>query len=162
MEDQDVVSQLKQYAFRALSQKQLSEHELRQRLTKRGALPEQSDEVIEMLKSYGYLNDQEVARTLAMKKGVGRGYIQQKLYEKGVEGNAKTLRDDDTEDQELQDQIDRHLAKWKRDGEKGFRRAVGFLVRRGFAYGKILPLLKASFQLELEGDTELDITDPDG
>ncbi|GEM46196.1 regulatory protein RecX [Deinococcus cellulosilyticus] len=143
------LEELKAYAFRALAQKQLSEHELRTRLKRRGATPEQSDQLIELLKGYGYLNDQEVARTLARKRGVGRGYIQQKLYEKGVKASAKTLRDDETEEEELQALIDRNLEKWQRDGEKGFRRAVGFLVRRGFEYGKVLTLLKASFQLDM-------------
>ncbi|GGJ32050.1 regulatory protein RecX [Deinococcus roseus] len=154
MENQNPVKhveleQLKAYAFRALAQKQLSEHELRTRLIRRGATPEQSDALIELLKSYGYLNDQEVARTLARKRGVGRGYIQQKLYEKGVKANAKTLRDDESEEQELRDLMERNLQKWQRDGEKGFRRAVGFLVRRGFEYGKVLKLLKEEFQLDI-------------
>lgn len=149
LDPEEEMARLKAYAFRALAQRQLSEHELRTRLKKREATPEQMDLLIDLLKGYGYLNDQEVARSLARKRGVGRGYIQQKLYEKGVKASARTLRDDDTEEQELRDLIERNLSKWQKDGEKGFRRAVGFLVRRGFEYGKVLTLLKGLFQLDI-------------
>jgi len=134
-----------QYAFRALAQRALSEHELRTRLHKRGATDAEIERVIERLREFGYVNDAALARAANERRGVGPMRVRQDLVRRGVDRDTVEdvlqNRDDGRDEEEVRALVERHRERWQRARDPKAR-AFGFLARRGFQPGVIWTVLR--------------------
>jgi len=140
-------------ATRLVLQRQRSRRELFTRLTGAGYLPEHAESAIEMLERNGYIDDAAFARAFIMDKmnlrGHGEVRIRRELREFGVSAadveKGFALCEEQFEDEgeprlmrELQNAL-RALEKHTRTQAEPLatpadtRRAVEFLLRRGFA-----------------------------
>ncbi|MBI3961714.1 MAG: RecX family transcriptional regulator [Deinococcus sp.] len=131
----------KDYAFRLMGYKNYSEAEVRQRLERRGHSPAVTEQVLAMLRGYGYLNDQALAEQYVQSHKVERGRraLARDLARRGVSARERataleqvTLQDELAAARQL---IARRLKLWgalKR--ERRLRRIHDLLVRRGFDF----------------------------
>lgn len=146
---------LLQYAYSVLSQRALSEREMRVKLERKlnrsfAPLEEEPQgdlisEVLEKLKDYRFVDDSKLAESLSHTRGVGGYRIKAKMFERGIdeETGAAALKnvDPELEQSELERLVERNWERWKAAGPKGHARAYGFLARRGFSSREILKAL---------------------
>ncbi|MBB6096835.1 regulatory protein [Deinobacterium chartae] len=141
MSDSEKLQHLLAYAYRALAQRALSEAELRARLLRREATPEEIETVLERLRSYRFVDDSALARDLSRARGVGRHRVKAKLRQRGIDSEtaeqALTARPPEQDLEELEALVAKNLPRWRAAGEKGYGRAFGFLIRRGFSAGDV-------------------------
>lgn len=125
------------FAFRALSFRRRTRHELELRLEQKGFSTEVSRRVLDLMVNYGYIDDKSFARL----------WVEQRLAKRGLPGLKRELLDKGVEpgiingilaefDPEAEYGAAMELAK-KKAGLCGdacsFPRLAGFLQRRGFS-----------------------------
>ena len=141
-------------ALSLLSARELSETQLRARLTRRQLAPDDIDAAIGRLKADGTLNDRRVALALARMESAirhrGRSRVLQKIRQAGIDGDvaADAVREvfEDVDEGALLDHaLERRLrGQQARDlDEKGRARVVRGLIAQGFRLEAILKRLKA-------------------
>ena len=140
-------------ALTLLSARELSESQLRARLTRRKLAPDDINVAIDRLKADGTLDDRRVARALArMESGIrhrGRARVIQKIRQAGIDADVaedavKDIFEEIDEDELLANALDRRL-RGKAAGEldeRGRARIVRALVAQGFSLERILKRLK--------------------
>ena len=123
-----------QYAVRALSARSLTEAELIRKLRARNASQPVIDEVLERLRSLKFIDDEVIAARASEDPALGRYGIGRKLAQRGV---PKTLiedallnRDSDADLEAARALVERYNRQWT--GERGYHKAMSFLMRRGF------------------------------
>ena len=140
-------------ALTLLSARELSESQLRARLTRRTINPDDIDAAIARLKADGTLDDRRVARALArIESGIrhrGRARVLQKIRQAGIGADVadEAVRDvfQDVDEDEL---LERALARRLRGhavgdlDERGRARIVRALAAQGFSLERILKRLK--------------------
>ena len=115
------------------------------------------ENLIEKLKQKGLVNDPQFAqawmesRRKSKKKGVNA--IKTELYQKGINRDiiTETLEDTSTEDEEklAKEALDKKLKAWKNLSEVEFKKkALEFLVRRGFEYSVAKDTIENYLKLE--------------
>jgi len=138
---------LRARAVRLLARRDYSRAELRQRLIARGALPTETDAVLDELERAGYLSDARYAQAVVAQKigRFSRRAIAESLHMQHV---PHATISEALESHALDDQA-ALAALWRRrfgvlpanDREKA--RQIRFLQSRGFALAAILRLLRA-------------------
>ena len=140
-------------ALTLLAARELSETQLRARLTRRQLDPDDIDAAIGRLKADGTLNDRRVALALARMESAirhrGRSRVLQKVRQAGIDGDVAeaAVREvfEDVDESALLDRaLDRRLrGQSPRDlDEKGRARVIRALVAQGFRLEAILKRLK--------------------
>ena len=140
-------------ALTLLSARELSETQLRARLTRRKLDPDAIDAAIDRLKADGTLDDRRVARALArMESGIrhrGRARVVQKIRQAGIDADVaddavREVFEDVDEDSLLERALDRRLrGKIPRDLDQNARaRIVRALMAQGFRLEAILKKLQ--------------------
>lgn len=116
-----------------------SEKEIRDYLKKKGYLPAVCDEVVEKMKSYGYIDDEIYGKMLteSLAKNKGKRYIENKLREKGV-GEEETFSALSSlkEEDEISSAA-RVLEKYLRNKEitkETLYKALRYLLGKGYSY----------------------------
>ena len=124
-----------QYAVRALSARSLTEAELIRKLRARNASQPVIDKVLERLRSLKFVDDGVIAARASEDPALGRYGIGRKLAQRGV---PKTLiedallnRDSDADLEAARALVERYSRQWT--GERGYHKAMSFLMRRGFS-----------------------------
>lgn len=141
-----------QMALVLLSSRELSEHQLRERLARRKCEPDDIDRAVSRLREDGTLNDRRVAAAVARREsGVrhrGRVRVLQKLREIGIAESIASAAVDDVygelDEEALLDQaLRRRLKGADVDAldDKGRARIVRGLMAQGFRIGDILKRL---------------------
>jgi regulatory protein len=152
-------------AVNLLTYKARSIKELKERLLEKDWTNEQIvDEVIEKLKSYGYLNDETFAKSLAAsklrQKPMGKRLLQQKLSMKKLDKETvETALEKAFEDTPEDELIDRAIAKRlrlkgkpkDRDAAKKF---YDYLLRQGFSYDLVSSKMRELAKIGEESDTD--------
>jgi regulatory protein len=141
-------------ALALLSARELSEVQLRARLTRRKLDPDDIDTAIGRLKADGTLDDRRVAIALARMESAirhrGRSRVLQKIRQAGIDGDvaADAVRAvfEDVDEHALLDRAFERKLRGKDPGEldeRGRARIVRALVAQGFSLEAILKRLKA-------------------
>lgn len=151
-------------ALRALSRRELSESQIRQRLARKGYELEAIDLAIERLKTSGSIDDARVAAAIARSetglKKRGRNRVRLQLQRAGIGAElAKQAVDaafGDIEDDAL---IESALQKRLKDGQRiedarAFQRLYRYLVGQGFESDKVLRLLSKRKRLATDVEAE--------
>lgn len=128
-------------ALEALGRRAMSRRELTDKLTEKGASPEDADAAADFLESLGYLDDAKYAASVARhyaQKGYGPARVRQELFRRGVPkelwGEALSEMPEDTD--AIDTLIGRRLRGEKPD-KKELKRLTDMLLRRGFSWGEI-------------------------
>ena len=140
-------------ALKLLSIRELSESQLRARLTRRKLDPDDIDQAIDRLKTDGTLNDRRVAVAMARMESAikhrGRARVIQKVRQAGIDGDTaedavREVFEDVDEGALLERAIERRLrGKPPRElDDKGRARIVRALMAQGFRLESILKHLK--------------------
>lgn len=125
-------------ALALLGKRALTRAELRERLTRAGYPDDEVSDAVELVSTYGYLNDAEIAanvRNKAEAEGRGPLWLQKTLRRRGIDETA-TASDVRALDVQAE-RIARELLERKFGAPADLcaaeaRRAFQFLVRRGF------------------------------
>lgn len=128
----------KQRAYRILSQREHSQKELTDKLT-RSYSRELAEQVTQEMLEYGYIHDDEYAkmlvRELAERKNFGVTRIRMELKKRGVNNDDIEEAMSELEDEDFKEKI-HYLLKTKfsrdLDTEKGRRKAFSALMRLGY------------------------------
>ena len=147
-------------ALRLLSHRLRSEKELRARLLEKEFTPAVIDGVIEHLRNIGMIDDAVFARTFVhdqqLRKPAGRKHLQHQLLLKGVAKRiVENVLDEElpkSEEQSLaltaaMKHVKRHRVK-SVDPAKQRQQLTHYLMRRGFSWAIISPVLKKIFHSE--------------
>lgn len=142
-------SSLLQYAYRLISSKSHSELELKRKLLRRleqyPAPDIHSDQdaqnllerIVFKMRDYHFVNDKAVAEGIARTRGWGERRKQQTMQRRGIDpATQKEALEDidpDLETSELARLVERNWQRWLAVGYRGYPRAYGFLLRRGFS-----------------------------
>jgi regulatory protein len=134
---QDSKGSATETALRLLSQRSLSERELRQRLEKREYAGPAIEAALEAMRGYNYLDDARLAesvRVAAARRGKGPRWIQATLYRRGI-GEALAQEASQVDAATQTAQAREVLAQRFKDGLPDARtrqRAYRLLCSRGF------------------------------
>jgi regulatory protein len=122
-----------------LSATRKTEREVRSYLTKKGYLPEVGDYVVEKLREYGFINDEEYAEayTESAAKRKGNRRIRMELKGKGlsdeaIEG-ALTGLDPEQELETAKAILEKYM-RGKNPDKEGLQKAYRYLLGKGFDY----------------------------
>ena len=148
-------------AVNLLTYKARSIKELRERLLEKDWTNEQIvDEVIEKLKSYGYLNDEVFAKNLAAsklrQKPMGKRLLQQKLalkkLDKETVAEAIEKAFDETPEDELIERaiVKRLRLKGKPKDRDDAKKFYDYLLRQGFSYDLVSNKMRELGKMEEE------------
>lgn len=142
----------REYAFGLAARGPRTEHQFREKLRQRGYSAETQAQVLEMLRSYGYLDDEAYARQFAEElfQRCGPWAVRRKLAERGI---ASEIIDrviaDGNSGGALEAQLNRLLARPKfEDAARERDRIFRSLASKGFDFGDI----KAALRRHAEGD----------
>lgn len=142
-------SKAKEKALNYLEYRIHSEKELSQKLKRAGALDEDIEKIIEFLKEYKLLDDEDFAtrfaRDLKVLKKYGKNRIKQELYLKGINKDIidNVLSDlEDTDMDTLYDMIKKHL-KGNFD-KKNTDRVIRYFITRGYSIDEIKTCIRKS------------------
>lgn len=156
----------KQVALRFLSHRPRTEREIRDRLREKEFADDDIAATIDELKRLGLVNDQQFAqmyvRDALARRPVGRLLLRQKMLLLGLERQLvdETLNaafDDDTAEQmarEAAQQFLRRRAMRKEDPLKLRNGVAQFLMRRGFSWNVIQPILNSLPQTNIRNNTD--------
>lgn len=152
----------KNKALNILSYGYQSENNMRYKLIKQSFDNDTIDKVIDFLKEYNFLNDNQLAKSITKDKinikRFGKNKIKESLYKKGIDKSIieNTLKDELSEDIEFENAI--YLAKKKlnkikhEDKNKIYRKLSQHLIYKGFDFNitkKVInTLLNEDFYLE--------------
>lgn len=134
-----------------LSRRDHSKGELADKLAQKGIERDAIQSAFEKLEYYGYLDDRRFAKVYASElqqfKGFGKRRIVQELYRKKVDREIidETLEEMEFDESELAELIRRKYIKYLND-EKGVKKTVDALIRRGYSYSEIKTALEAAVQ----------------
>jgi regulatory protein len=135
-----------------LARRELSEHQLRQRLARKEHAPEDIDEAIDRLKAERALDDtrvaEAIARTQTAHKGRGRRRVTHAIERVGISREAARRATDAVfgaldEDAHLAAALEKRLRGRPIADDADMRRLFRHLVGQGFDTGRILAALKA-------------------
>lgn len=150
-------------AYRLLSFRARSEHELAERLRQKGYEDELIADVLASLRKYGFVNDEEFANTWVNSRGKTRGRqaLSHELRQKGI-ARETTREVLETRTSSVEQDAAR-AAAIKRVGERPADRSreararlAGYLGRRGFGWDIIKPVLA---ELYAGAETDEDVSD---
>lgn len=131
------------YALFLLSRRAYFKKDIRAKLLTKEYTPEEVDQAIIYLESNKYLNDEYLASSkgsgLQFKKG--NRFITQKLNEKGISDDVKSLVLSTLTEEHLRLK-EMILKKYKLIKKEDLQKIVAFYLRRGFSYGEIKKALK--------------------
>ncbi len=142
MNDKELQS-AKAAAYRLLSFRDRSCHEIQSRLCQKGYCEEVIDNVLEGLKYYNYINDERFAcqwiRYRLETKPMGEFRLRQELKEKGIMPSVIDTAFEHEFPFQSQEEMALALLKQRYGNEEDYdktmkRRMGGFLQRRGFSY----------------------------
>lgn len=147
LKEAESVSKCLDKAYRFLSFRQRSEHEMWHKLAEKfdEAVVEQA---IETLKKYDYINDRKFATFWIENRKMGRGKkaLSFELKNKGIE---KELIESSTNNINREEEIESALVlvsnkkKYRGlSGDEAYRKIGGFLSRRGYSYDVIKEVIK--------------------
>ncbi len=149
----------KQKAIRLMNRRQRTEKEIRSKLIEKEFHPAIVDETIKHLKTIKLINDEAYARAyihdVLLKRSLSRKYLKQQLQSKGVDKLIieKVLDENFSPDQEIkiareaaEKLLERYQSSLKKiEPEKQYRRIAQYLIRHGFSWTIILPILNKIF-----------------
>lgn len=129
------------YAARLLAPRAMSEHTLREKMTKKEFAPEDIDYAVQRLTELGALNDEDFAGTLARYyagKGFGRQKVAQELRRRGIgrEISDRVLQGFAPCSEQVVAYLEKTLHGETRD-KRLLRKAAAGLYRRGFSWEQI-------------------------
>ncbi|MGE3955279.1 MAG: regulatory protein RecX [Vicinamibacterales bacterium] len=140
-------------ALAMLARRELSEQQVRQRLSRKGHAPEDVDDAVAKLKSERSLDDSRVAAAIARTetaiKRRGRLRVRQQIQQAGISGEvAKQALDAVFEDVDDEALLQAALGKRLRYGrpiedDREFQRLYRYLATQGFESDRILRALNA-------------------
>lgn len=140
-----------------LSRRDHSKRELIMKLRQKG-FGEYAEEVTDKLESDGYIDDERFARMFVRElinvKKYGKKRIEQELYKKGISRDIISLVLDETEiePENLTEIIKKKYLRCLSD-EKGVKRTVASLMRKGYSYGEIKTALEnVADEIEITDD----------
>lgn len=150
-------------AMNLLARRPRSEREIRDRLKQKGYPPETIDAAIAKLEGWRYLDDEAFARywveNREANKPRGRRLLEQELRLKGVDRETIRQMIDETDLDEASAALsigrNRLRTYGKLEPEVARRRLGAFLVRRGYGYDVVKPVLDQLF-----GEQDEDEFDP--
>ena len=149
-------SETKLRAAHISSSRMLSKKELTDRLRRKGAKPEEAAAAAERMEELGAVNDGAYAGVVARHSaamGYGRGRVEQELYRRGI---PRELWGEALE--ELPNAADaiRHFLQSKLKGRAPERTEMkklsDALLRRGFSWSEIRPVLNELGRMQIESD----------
>ncbi len=149
----DLLRKVMDSAYRILSRRARSVKELKEKLKEKGFSESLIDEAVSALKERGYLNDEDFAldfaRYLLRTRSFGLIRIEEELRKRGIpagiiKGAVSVLKSEIDETDLLARSLKGRLRGMDpaRLDQKGKRRIVQYLYRKGFALGKIYEILK--------------------
>ena len=137
----------KDKALSLLNYRMRTEKELKSKLIAAEFSEEAADEAVEYVKSFGYLDDRTYADQYVASRRAAKGDIvlRRELREKGVDEEiiSEVLKENETDPVETACAL--IVKKYGRPhalDEKEYRRAFGFLARRGFSSHDVFTALK--------------------
>jgi regulatory protein len=167
----DVLKKLKEEAdlawlkFRAkeiLSRRMISERDLRRKLSEERRPKALRDEVIEQLKSYGFINDTQFAasyiRSQLLRGSKSRLYLKNKLWEKGISSEvAEQVLEAELQNVDEVAEVKKLAAKKYKTlknlpPQKAKGKLINFLRSRGFSWDTIKAAIADLF---VDDDSEL-------
>jgi SOS response regulatory protein OraA/RecX len=154
-----------QRAVKLLAAKPRSVEELRERLLEKQWTNEQVvDAVLEKLREYGYLNDQQFAFGYASfqvrQKPVGRGRLQRSLALKKVDRETadeaiKQVFEETPEEELIERAIERRTRLRGRPQTRAETKSLfDHLLRQGFSYDLIVRKVRAASEISFDGEDE--------
>ena len=148
----DEVQAAREYAFSYASRGPKTEKQFRDKLRERGYGEESRQAAIEMLRGYGYIDDEAYARAYAEElfQANGRWAVNRKLRERGIarEIIEKVTAGADSADA-LERQLDRLTERNARmDPEKAKARIIRSLAAKGFDFEDIRAAMERRRQME--------------
>ncbi len=142
-------------ALRMLSQRALSEHELRTRLLAREISAEVIDGILPQLKKWGYLNEQTLREQLtreADRRGKGSLWLKQKCYTRQISSDDHTPTNDiaclDTPERAHAALLRKYGEQYAHD-DRSKRRSFAYLQRQGFSMDVIFKALARQHDREI-------------
>lgn len=146
-------------ALHLLAHRGRSEHELRDRLRRKGYMQPAIDRAIERVFEWGYLDDDQFAATWVEQRSIGRPRSRKalawELKQKGVDRDIVERTVDDADIDELADA--RRLAsdKWRKDRSQPLdrrrRRTGNYLARRGYGWNIARQVIDELVELDSAG-----------
>lgn len=150
-----------QKALNLISRKQRTSHEIRQKLIEKGYSDSQVSEVVDKLKLSGLIEDDEYARMWVENRNSyhprSQRLMRLELLQKGISNKAieKALTGS-AEDAELATQAAlQQIRKYHDLNWEDFRKKLSaYLLRRGFSYGTIAPVVRSVWESVREGQIQ--------
>lgn len=135
------------YALRLLGVRERSEHELRERLSRRGADNSAIDAVVQRLYHYRYLDDGRFAEGMArraLRRGHGSRRLRADLTAKGISKAhiEAALKQTFVDEADLARRTLLKRYKSVPDNDAGRAKAARFLLQRGFPQRLVLAILR--------------------
>jgi len=134
-------------AMELLLYRSRTEAELRKKLLEREYTEEETDDAVEYVRSFGYINDSAYAEQYVLSKGSakGRAALKRELKKKGVpeetvEEALAEYPEDDTDN--ILALIEKRAGPPHPMDDKEYRRIFGYLARRGFSGSSIHRAMK--------------------
>ncbi len=161
LQQEDALEIAYQRALRLIDHRPRSEKEIRQKLAEKDFSAGQIDQAVEKLQRAGLIQDGEFARMWVENRNEfhprSKRLMRYELLNKGIaEEHIEAALEGSTEDSELA--LRAGLAYARRltacDQETFRKRLSGYLARRGFTYGTIVPVVSQLWQQQ--GSTEVD------
>ena len=136
-------------AMNILEYKSRTEHELRQKLASKGFSEALTDNAVEYVSSFGYINDRRYAETYILNRmdGKSRQKIILELVQKGISRSTaeeawESIAPEERDEREiLAAEIEKKLSGGGIPDEKEKRRLYAYFQRRGFRSEDILAVL---------------------
>jgi len=158
IEKETNISLAKLLAIKTVSKKQVSEHELTQKLSNANINERELTKIKSRLKELGLLNDSQYAKeayALLLEKGKGPEFIDNYLSQKGIDTetikNAKenTILNDDQQIKQIKTLIKKKFNFNFETTKYDFAKFLAFFLRKGFTEDLIIKALK---ELGITGD----------
>jgi regulatory protein len=151
--NEDGIEVAYQKALNLLSRKQRTSHEIQQKLVEKGYSSSQVEEVLIKLQHAGLIEDQKYAQMWVENRNSfhprSQRLIRLELHHKGIANDEieKALAGS-AEDTELATQAAlQQIRKYERLDWESFRKKLSaFLLRRGFSYGTVAPVVRSIWE----------------
>lgn len=126
----------KRYCVWLLSRRELSEHQLIQKLKGKGCEEETISGAVSWAKEMGFQSDERCAASKSRLEAKGRGnfLVKKRMEAIGLDGELvqSALESQPPESERLRELCVKFSGKL--DDEKGYNKAIRYLVSRGFSY----------------------------
>ena len=145
-------SDLRQTAAAMTGRRMLSGQEVRKRLIKKGAEENEVNDTVQWLQELGAVDDDAYAAVLGRHygaKGYGPGRVRQELQKRGISRELweEALSQLPPSEEAIRQYIS---AKWRPGDERMGKKIADALLRRGFSWNEIRPILREWAQNEDE------------